>query len=196
MDGAPRVWYFTSAKDRCIKRKKRANISNTTITETLCAPGRRAAEAASLASTLAASAGGATAGSLAATTGPLSSTYGGHRSSTPSRGAGQRAAGGRSLNETDPGVTGRSSGSTFGSGGGAGTSTSTGAALGPWPHHGVVARFHGSITLPSAAAAGAAERQRSPPRGQKKNPVSCCQGLGLGQGGGGPQAAQGGMVAW
>ncbi|GFR40461.1 hypothetical protein Agub_g1019 [Astrephomene gubernaculifera] len=122
-NGKPTVWYFTSGKEHCIKRKNRANISNASITEAL-APLPKAATA-----------GSDSASNFGSTTGGLGSTR--NTAGSPSPHKKQHRGGSPGAEHPRP-MDG----------------TSTGAALGPWPHHGVVARFQGSMTLPHMPGAG------------------------------------------
>ncbi|KXZ44649.1 hypothetical protein GPECTOR_64g143 [Gonium pectorale] len=135
-NGRPSVWYFTSAKERCIKRKHRANISNATITDAL-APAPKGADeppAGALPPP------GPAPGRLAVSHPPQPPAP-----SHPRMGAGSDAAGARPLD-----------------------GSSTGTTLGPWPHHGVVARFQGSMTLPHTGAGGGAGGARTTSSGRRK----------------------------
>jgi hypothetical protein len=139
VDGRPQAWYFTSCKERCIKRKKRSNISNTAINEAMVPPRNLRVEA---------TASGSSDDMFAATMPSPSSrpaTRGGLVRPASA------AASAMAMFATDPGV---------GAAVAAAQGCSTGSMLGPWPHHGIVARFNGSITLPangSSASVNAAQ---------------------------------------
>lgn len=150
VDGRPQAWYFTSSKDRCIKRKKRSNISNTAINDTLVPPRN-------LRDTAAAPGSGDDMFATHASMPPPSS-----RPSTRSgliRPA-SAAAGVAAMFATDPGVAAAVA---------AAQGSSTGSMLGPWPHHGIVARFNGSITLPTNGSSTSASVAQ-PARIRRKGP--------------------------
>jgi hypothetical protein len=175
-NGRPKVWYFTSGKERCIKRKNRANMTNATITEALAGRPKTAKGSGgggnpsgghSTSNIHTTSSGGYVSAALQ----PGDSLLGvwGAPQTSPQRQQSQlqrqqsqqlaQPLGHKSdkqqLDQTEGGR------NTDG--------TSTGTTLGPWPHHGVVARFQGSITMPHNGG-GAANRGAS--LGRKKKGVS------------------------
>ncbi|KAG2424059.1 hypothetical protein HYH02_015240 [Chlamydomonas schloesseri] len=149
-NGRPVVWYFTSGKDRCIKRKHKSTISNPAINAAF-APSSK---------TITEGYGGETSQHNNAGSG-----WGGLNSTAPAGTASQKPLG----NGRDRPALSQTAGGTGAGNGRPMDGSSTGTALGPWPHHGVVGRFQGSMTLPHTAssASGHNARPGSPSRRKK-----------------------------
>ncbi|GLC76980.1 hypothetical protein PLESTF_001863200 [Pleodorina starrii] len=166
-NGRPKVWYFTSGKEQCIKRKNRANITNATVTEAL-APTPKPAKP-SNAGFGGSGPSGDLGGGLVGTWGVTAAASQSQRQQPQQggRGAQQQQAASKAgqqrrnqQQQQQPPQQLRTD-SLGGGGGGVGgervaDGTSTGTALGPWPHHGVVARFQGSMTMPHNGGSGVA----------------------------------------
>lgn len=148
-DGKPSVWYFSSGKDKAIKRKHRGNINNVNVNEAFVPK--------LLAAALANGDGGHGADYLGAnaTTGCLGTGAG-----TGWVSAMEPAAQKQHLNRTDPGP-GIVAGPRAVEPG-----TSTGVTLGPWPNPGVVARFQGTMTMPHGAASSPKRKKGGVSRGR------------------------------
>ncbi|GIL83901.1 hypothetical protein Vretimale_10889 [Volvox reticuliferus] len=139
-NGRPKVWYFTSGKEHCIKRKNRANITNATITEAL-APRNKQNPNNTSSHGYSSSAGGTSAAATSAPGDPNTALLGawGSTSYNQQQQASQQQLGGHRHNKSAEASV---------SVGRVPDGTSTGTSLGPWPHHGIVARFQGSMTMP------------------------------------------------
>ncbi|EFJ40056.1 hypothetical protein VOLCADRAFT_100201 [Volvox carteri f. nagariensis] len=169
-NGRPKTWYFTSGKEHCIKRKNRANITNANITDAL-APRPKLSSTSTLntnrantrnnnfasnRATTVAYGGGNNSSSGGGTADPSAALLGawGAPSNPPTTQQQQlqlqqqqSQAGHRRNKSADAAA----AAAAFADGGRAPDGTCTGTTLGPWPHHGVVARFQGSMTNPHNA---------------------------------------------
>ncbi len=148
-DGKPSVWYFSSGKDKAIKRKHRGNINNVNVNEAFVPK--------LLAAALANGDGGHCSDHLGAnaTTGGLGMGAGtGWVSSL------EPPAQKLHLNRTDPGP------GTVAGPRAVEPGTSTGVTLGPWPNPGVVARFQGTMTMPHGAASSPKRKKGGVRRGR------------------------------
>lgn len=129
-NGRPVVWYFTSGKDRCIKRKHKSTISNPAINDAFAPPPKASMEGYG--------------GEASLDNNASNGAWGGLNSTAPAGSGGQKSGKDRPVLSQTAGGAGPGNGRPM-------DGSSTGASLGPWPHHGVVARFQGSMTLPHNA---------------------------------------------
>ncbi|KAG2497719.1 hypothetical protein HYH03_004455 [Edaphochlamys debaryana] len=185
INGRPAVWYFTSVKERCIKRKNTSSISNAAITTAL-APAPRLGAGGYGGEAKPSGQGGdpwATGASYSPGASP---------SASPSVSPARRRHGGDPDPQLDQQTRKKLSPeqrkkaeaearekaqagrlvSTLGWASGSVErhmdGSSTGAALGPWPHHGVCARYQGTMTLPHNAPTDKRGRPKSPKRRVKQ----------------------------
>ncbi|GIL56422.1 hypothetical protein Vafri_11795, partial [Volvox africanus] len=143
-NGRPKVWYFTSGKEHCIKRKNRANITNATITEAL-APRPKQNPNTTSSHGYSSSAGGTSAAATSTLADPNAALLGAWGSTSQQQ---QQASQQQQQSQGQGGHRRNKSLEMSTSAGRVPDGTSTGTSLGPWPHHGIVARFQGSMTMP------------------------------------------------
>ncbi|GLI60078.1 hypothetical protein VaNZ11_002109, partial [Volvox africanus] len=142
-NGRPKVWYFTSGKEHYIKRKNRANITNATITEAL-APRPKQNPNTTSSHGYSSSAGGTSAAATSTLADPNAALLGawGSTNQQQQQASQQQQSQGQGGHRRNKSVEASTSAGRVPDG------TSTGTSLGPWPHHGIVARFQGSMTMP------------------------------------------------